>query len=98
MGFVDFGTNSLLKIKYDELPLIPNDFDIIIFQRSSFWEYFPGLEKENCSVLISFSERRSDEDKKALSAAKLIKDKIAICRSKCKYFSVATSKYFNTKY
>lgn len=65
MGFVDFGTNSLLKIKYDELPLTPNDFDIIIFQRSSFWEYFPGLEKKNCSILISFSERRIDGDKKS---------------------------------
>lgn len=74
MELIDLKTNSILKIKFDELPSIPNASDIIFFWRSLPCEHFPELRKFAQSYICHFGSTYRCEQ--AFLSMKLIKNKL----------------------
>lgn len=73
MELIDLKTNSLLNMKFDELPSVPNASDMINFWRSLPCEHFPELRKFAQSYICRFGTTYRCEQ--AFSAMKLIKNK-----------------------
>ncbi len=73
MKLIDLKTNSLLKMKFDELSLSPNAFDIINFWRSLPCGDFLNLRKYAQSYLCRF--RTTYRCEQAFSSMKVIKVK-----------------------
>ncbi|KAG7176726.1 General transcription factor II-I repeat domain-containing protein 2-like 2, partial [Homarus americanus] len=73
MELIDLKTNSLLKMKFDELSSVPNASDMINFWQSLPCENFPELKKFAQSYICRFGTTYRCEQ--AFSSMKLIKSK-----------------------